>query len=84
MWVFEPPVVEEGPAGQGPLFSRYRLRRGVTVLIKDGVVSEHRFPFQELVMDADFSYLGGRKYEVSEAEKDLLQAAGYSLVQITS
>ena len=36
---FTTPTVSEGPAGEGRLFSRFRLVRGVTVLKIDGEYS---------------------------------------------
>jgi hypothetical protein len=33
---FTTPTISEGPAGEGRLFGRYRLTRGITVLKIDG------------------------------------------------
>lgn len=79
---FTTPTVSEGPAGEGRLFGRYRLVRGVTVLKIDGEYYEIRFPSAEEVAEADVAYIGGYSYEVSEAEKQQLEAAGYDVETI--
>ena len=79
---FTTPTVSEGPAGEGRLFSRYRLVRGVTVLKIDGEYYEMRFPSAEEVADADVAYIGGYSYEVSAQEKVDLEAAGYTVETI--
>lgn len=76
---FTTPTISEGPAGQGRLFSRYRLVRGITVLKIDGDYYEVRFPSSEEVQDADIAYIGGYSYEVDAAEKSDLEAAGYTV-----
>ena len=76
---FRTPTVSEGPAGEGVLFSRYRLVRGVTVLKIQGVYYEVRFPSSEEVQEAEVAYIGGYSYEVDEAEKTALEAAGYTV-----
>jgi hypothetical protein len=76
---FTTPTVSEGPAGEGVLFSRYRLVRGVTVLKIQGEYYEVRFPSSEEVQEAEVAYIGGYSYEVDEAEKASLEAAGYTV-----
>lgn len=76
---FTTPTVSEGPAGEGRLFSRYRLVRGITVLKIDGEYYELRYPSSEEVEDADIAYIGGYSYEVDAAEKADLEAAGYTV-----
>jgi hypothetical protein len=79
---FTTPTVSEGPAGEGRLFGRYRLVRGVTVLKIDGVYYETRFPSSEEIAEADAAYIGGYSYEVSAGEKASLEAAGYTVETI--
>jgi hypothetical protein len=79
---FTTPTISEGPAGDGPLFSRYRLVRGITVLKTDGVYTEVRYPSSEEVEEADIAYIGGYSYEVSASEKADLEAAGYTVETI--
>jgi hypothetical protein len=76
---FTTPTVSEGPLGEGELFSRYRLVRGITVLKIDGEYYEVRFPSSEETADADIAYIGGYSYEVDAAEKASLEAAGYTV-----
>ncbi len=76
---FTTPTVSEGPAGDGRLFGRYRLVRGVTVLKVDGEYYETRYPSSEEVAEAEVAYIGGYSYEVSEGEKAALEAAGYTV-----
>lgn len=76
---FRTPTVSEGPAGQGPLFERFRLVRGITVLRINGEYFQVRFPSSEEVQAAEVAYIGGYSYEVDEAEKTRLEAAGYTV-----
>lgn len=76
---FTTPTVSEGPLGEGRLFGRYRLVRGITVLKIDGEYYEVRFPSSEEVDEADAAYIGGYSYEVDAAEKASLEAAGYTV-----
>jgi len=79
---FTTPTVSEGPAGEGDLFSRYRLVRGITVLKIDGEYFELRYPSSEEVEAAQEAYMGGYSYEVSPGEKADLEAAGYTVETI--
>ena len=76
---FTTPTISEGPAGEGRLFERFRLVRGVTVLKIDGLYYELRYPSSEEVESAEQAYIGGYSYEVSAAEKADLEAAGYTV-----
>ncbi len=76
---FTTPTISEGPAGEGPLFERYRLVRGITVLKNSGVYTEVRYPSSEEVEAADIAYIGGYSYEVDASEKAALEAAGYTV-----
>lgn len=80
MYLFEPPVVEEGPAGFGALFSRYRINRGITILKFDGEYYEVRSPSQEEINEAEVAYRGGYQYQVTEEEANNLINAGYVVV----
>lgn len=76
---FTTPTISEGPAGEGRLFSRYRLVRGITVLKVDGLYYETRFPSSEEVEAAEVAYIGGYSYEVDATEKAALESAGYTV-----
>jgi hypothetical protein len=78
-YLFKTPTVSEGPLGEGRLFSRYRLVKGVSVLKMDGEYFEVRYASEEEVQAADKFYLGGITYEVDEIEKADLEAAGYEV-----
>lgn len=79
---FTTPTISEGPLGEGRLFGRYRLTRGITVLKIDGEYYELRTPSSEEVEEADAAYIGGYSYEVSATEKASLEAAGYTVETI--
>ena len=76
---FTTPTISEGPAGEGRLFRRYRLVRGITVLKIDGEYYETRFPSSEEVQAAQIAYVGGYSYTVDATEKAALEAAGYTV-----
>ena len=76
---FTTPTISEGPAAEGPLFERYRLVRGITVLKTGGTYYETRYPSSEEVEEADVAYIGGYSYEVDATEKAALEAAGYTV-----
>ena len=76
---FTTPTVSEGPAGDGPLFERFRLTRGVSVIKVNGEYYELRNPSSEEVAAAEAFYLGGITYDVSLGEKTSLEAAGYTV-----
>ena len=76
---FTTPTISEGPAGEGRLFSRYRLVRGITVLKIGGEYYEMRYPSAEEVASAEIAYIGGYSYEVSASEKTQLEAAGFTV-----
>jgi hypothetical protein len=78
-YIFTTPTISEGPAGEGRLFSRYRLTRGVSVLKVDGEYYEFRSPSSEEIAEAEAAYIGGYSYEVSAGEKASLEAAGYTV-----
>lgn len=73
----EPPAVKEGPMGFGRLFWRYPILRGDSLLVYGSSVVRDRSPSVQETLDADYYYLGGHIYEISETEKNILTAAGY-------
>jgi hypothetical protein len=78
-YFFEPPTVDEGPAGGGPLFFRYKLPRANTIIQRaDGSYISIRTPsVQETQENVRFVYQGGHKTPISEQERLDLIAAGY-------
>ena len=79
---FTTPTISEGPAGEGRLFSRYRLVRGISVLKIDGQYYQVRYPSTEEIAGAQAAYIGGYSYTVDAAEKAALEAAGYTVETI--
>ena len=76
-YLFNPPTVEEGPAGFGRLFWRYRINRANSVLIYGLTTVSVRTPAVQDTEDADYCYLGGHEYILSQDEYDILVANGY-------
>jgi len=71
-------MVEEGPASwEDRLFLRIKLARGVTVLEgPPGSYRAVRFPTQDEIAAATTAYIGGHEYDVDDATKAALIAAG--------
>lgn len=86
VWYFAPPTVEEGPAGGGRLFYRYKLTRGITVIQReDGSFYQTRYPDNETeLLVARKVYLGGHVYRLSAEEVTLLTEAGYGVYLYSS
>jgi hypothetical protein len=78
-YLFTPPTVDQGPAGAHWLFYRYTLKRGITVYKIDNQWYEEQYPWQDDLDQASVVYLGGHEYYVSLAEKNALQADGYTV-----
>jgi hypothetical protein len=76
-YLFKPPTVDEGPAGFGRLFWRYRIARANTILVYGTAVASERTPGVDQTQAADFCYLGGHEYYLSTAEYNILVNAGY-------
>lgn len=78
-WTFRTPSVDEGPASwEDPLFLRVKLARGISILEgPPGVYRTARFPTQdEIAASQPAFYQGGHEYEVDDATKAALIAAG--------
>lgn len=77
-YYFLPPTVEEGPAGGGALFYRYKLTRANSVLQRtDGSYYSVRTPSVDETQSALYYYPGGHQNLISESERTSLIAAGY-------
>ena len=77
-YYFQPPAPEEGPAGEGRLFYRFRINRGNTVIKQvTGNFYETRTPGIEELNAAEVFYQGGHKYPLTANERTDLIAAGY-------
>ena len=74
---FQVPTTEEAPAGFSRLFWRYRLPRADSLLVNGTVVTRLRTPAVDDTISADYCYLGGHIYYITQTEVDILTAAGY-------
>jgi len=71
------PTVDEGIWTNDRLFSRYRIARGVTLLVSGSTVTAVQYPEQEDLDGYDHVYLGGHVYTLTPEEATILIAAGY-------
>lgn len=78
LWTFQTPVAVEAPASWGDrLFIRVKLARGISILEgPSGIFQAMRFPTQDEIAAAVTVYMGGHEYEVDDATKAALEAAG--------
>jgi len=74
MATFTPPVVTRT---HGKRNCMYRLNHGVSVFRIGGVWHQQETPTAEQVAAADRLYMGGHVYQITDAERDDLIAAGY-------
>lgn len=71
------PTFEDHLWTSDPFFGRYRLDRGISLLVSGTTVTEAQYPDQESLASYDHVYLGGHEYEITSAEAATLTAAGY-------
>lgn len=71
------PTVDENLWTTDVFFSRYRLPRGVSLLVSGPTVTATQYPYQEDLEQYDHVYMGGREHTITQAEADVLTAAGY-------
>ena len=76
-YTFTPPTTDETPAGFGALMWRYRIARADTLLMTNGVVTRNRTYEVSEVAAAEYAYIGGHIYTITQQERDQLVAAGY-------
>ncbi len=72
-----PPTVDDPIESDHPMWGRYKLTRGVTLLVSGATVTAVQYPAQEDLGAYDFVYLGGRAHVISTDEAAVLTAAGY-------
>ena len=53
------------------------IARGVTLIVKDGLVEATMYPYQNTLADADFYILGGHTQTITDAQAAILIANGY-------
>ena len=73
-YIFDTPIVEEGPAGGHRLFYFYKLNRGITIVKDNGVYRQVRYLVDEDLQDYQEVYLGGHLHIVDDATRTALIA----------
>jgi len=80
-YVFETPIVREGPAGGHRLFHFYKLNRGISIVKDAGVYKQVRYLVDEDLRSYQEVYLGGNKHIVDETTKAALIAGGVNVTE---
>ena len=80
-YVFETPIVREGPAGGHRLFHFYKLNRGISIVKDAGVYKQVRYLVDEDLRSYQEVYLGGNKHIVNETTKAALIAGGVDVTE---
>ena len=80
-YVFETPIVREGPAGGHRLFYFYKLNRGISIVKDAGVYKQVRYLVDEDLRSYQEVYLGGNKHIVDETTKAALIAGGVGVTE---
>ena len=75
-YIFEPPIVREGPAGGHRLFEFYKLNRGISIVRDAGVYMQVRYLTDEDLRSYQEVYLGGNKHEVDATTRAAFIAGG--------
>jgi hypothetical protein len=73
-YIFDTPVIAEGPAGGHRLFHFYKLNRGITIIKDNGIYKQVRYLVDEDLQDYQEVYLGGHLHIVSEDTRTALIA----------
>ena len=80
-YVFETPIVREGPAGGHRLFYYYKLNRGITIIRDNGVYKQVRYLVDEDLQSYQEAYLGGSRHIVDEDTKARLIAGNVGVTE---
>jgi hypothetical protein len=80
-YIFEPPIVREGPAGGHRLFQFYKLNRGISIVKDAGEYIQVRYLTDEDLRSYQEVYLGGNKHIVSETTKAALIAGNVGVTE---
>ena len=75
-YIFETPVVREGPSGGHRLFEFYKLNVGISIVRDDGTYRQVRYLTDEDLRSYQEVYLGGNKHVVSATTRAALIAGG--------
>jgi hypothetical protein len=75
-YIFETPVVREGPSGGHRLFEFYKLNVGISIVRDAGTYRQVRYLTDEDLRSYQEVYLGGNKHVVSATTRAALIAGG--------
>jgi hypothetical protein len=73
-YIFEPPIIREGPAGGHRLFSFYKLNVGISIVRDAGTYKQVRYLTDEDLRSYQEVYLGGNKHVVDATTRAALIA----------
>jgi hypothetical protein len=80
-YVFDTPIVREGPAGGHRLFYFYKLDRGITIIRDKGIYKQVRYLVDEDLQSYQEVYLGGSRHIVDDATKARLIAGNVGVTE---
>ena len=80
-YVFDTPIVREGPAGGHRLFYFYKLNRGITIIRDHGTYKQVRYLVDEDLQSYQEVYLGGHRHIVDEDTKTRLIAGNVGVTE---
>jgi hypothetical protein len=80
-YIFNTPTVDEHMDTKHPLFRRFKLTHGISIVKSGGVYSQVRGVDSDNIAGYDEFYLGGHKHTVTSAVRTALIAGG---VDVTS
>ena len=75
-YIFETPIVREGPSGGHRLFEFYKLNVGISIVRDAGTYKQVRYLTDEDLRSYQEVYLGGNKHVVSATTRAALIAGG--------
>lgn len=78
-WTFKTPTIDEGPLGTGRLFSRFKLKRGISIVKIGSVYSQTRYLDADNFAGYSEYYQGGGTFTVSDATRTALIAANIGI-----
>jgi hypothetical protein len=80
-YIFDTPIVREGPAGGHRLFYFYKLDRGITIIRDNGIYKQVRYLVDEDLQSYQEAYLGGSRHIVDDATKARLIAGNVGVTE---
>jgi hypothetical protein len=70
------PLIDGTSTGSIP-YNMTDIGRGVTLIVNGTNVEATRYPYQNALQDADYYFLGGHTYTITDEQAAVLIAAGY-------